>query len=186
MNRYIMVDVEADGPCPGLNSMVQIGAVLVDRSLRETFYGELRPISNVYEKEALKVIGITREQSEAYPDPTLTMQQMSDWLISIGLDGDGSSSRSDKKSPIFISDNNGWDFQWVNYYFWTLLNYNPFGHSSRNLGDLYKGMKGTTRGNFKHLRQTKHDHNPLNDATGNAEALIHMVDFMGLKGIIDG
>jgi hypothetical protein len=34
--------------------------------------------------------------------------------------------------------------------------------------------------NFKHLRQTKHDHNPLNDAIGNAEALLHMIKKMGL------
>ncbi len=34
--------------------------------------------------------------------------------------------------------------------------------------------------NFKHLRKTKHTHNPVDDAIGNAEALLEMKQ-MGLK-----
>ena len=34
---------------------------------------------------------------------------------------------------------------------------------------------------FKHLRKTKHTHDPLDAATGNAEAMLHMIDEMGLK-----
>jgi len=50
-----------------------------------------------------------------------------------------------------------------------------------NLGSLYKGMVKDTFVNFKHLRQTKHTHNTVDDALGNAEALLHMRDSMGLK-----
>ena len=57
---------------------------------------------------------------------------------------------------------------------------NPFGNSSTNLGSLYKGMVKDTSQNFKHLRKTKHTHNPLDDARGNAEALLAM-KAMGLK-----
>jgi hypothetical protein len=35
--------------------------------------------------------------------------------------------------------------------------------------------------NFKHLRKTRHTHNPVDDAIGNAEALLHMKEAMGLK-----
>ena len=35
--------------------------------------------------------------------------------------------------------------------------------------------------NFKHLRKTKHTHHPVDDAKGNAEALLHMVQTLGLK-----
>jgi hypothetical protein len=35
--------------------------------------------------------------------------------------------------------------------------------------------------NFKHLRKTKHTHNPVDDARGNAEALIYLKNEMGLK-----
>lgn len=35
--------------------------------------------------------------------------------------------------------------------------------------------------NFKHLRKTRHTHNPVDDAMGNAEALLHMKEAMGLE-----
>jgi hypothetical protein len=57
---------------------------------------------------------------------------------------------------------------------------NPFGHSSTNLGSLYKGLVKDTFQSFKHLRRTAHTHHPVDDAKGNAEALIEMKR-MGLK-----
>jgi hypothetical protein len=35
--------------------------------------------------------------------------------------------------------------------------------------------------NFKHLRRAKHTHHPVDDARGNAEALLHMRDELGLR-----
>jgi len=35
--------------------------------------------------------------------------------------------------------------------------------------------------NFKHLRKTKHTHHPVDDARGNAEALLTMKETLGLK-----
>jgi hypothetical protein len=46
--------------------------------------------------------------------------------------------------------------------------------------DLLNRMMRDTHVKWKHLRDTKHDHNPVNDAKGNAEVLIKMYD-MGLK-----
>ena len=83
--------------------------------------------------------------------------------------------------PVFVSDNNGFDWQFINWYFHAFLGKNPFGHSSMNLGSLYKGLVKDTKQNFKHLRQTKHTHNPVDDARGNAEALLHLRDAFGLK-----
>ena len=57
---------------------------------------------------------------------------------------------------------------------------NPFGHSSTNLGSLYKGLVKDTFKSFKGLRQTPHTHHPVDDAMGNAEALLQMKE-MGLK-----
>ncbi len=81
---------------------------------------------------------------------------------------------------MFFSDNNGFDWQFVNWYFHYYLGKNPFGFSSTNIGSLYKGMVKNTRHNFKHLRKTKHTHNPVDDAKGNAEALQSMIK-MGLR-----
>src|SRR5688572_2647845 len=57
---------------------------------------------------------------------------------------------------------------------------NPFGFSSQNLGSLYKGLVKDTFKTFKHLRRTKHTHHPVDDAKGNAEALLAMRE-AGLK-----
>ena len=82
---------------------------------------------------------------------------------------------------MFISDNNGFDWQFINWYFHHFLGQNPFGHSSTNLGSLYKGVVKDTFANFKHLRRTKHTHDPVDDARGNAEALLQIKEKYDLK-----
>jgi hypothetical protein len=58
---------------------------------------------------------------------------------------------------------------------------NPFGFSSTNLGSLYKGVINDTFKSFKHLRRTAHTHHPVDDATGNAEALLTIKEKYGLN-----
>jgi hypothetical protein len=167
---WIMVDIESDGPIPGDYSMVCFGAVLVEPSLTKTFYGQLKPISDKWIPEALAVSGFTREQAMAFPEPASVMSEFCDWL------GKNSSGQ-----PRFISDNNGFDWQFINWYFHHFLGANPFGHSSTNLGSLYKGAVRDVFKNFKHLRRTAHTHHPVDDAKGNAEALLTMKEQLDLK-----
>src|SRR5262245_55453050 len=158
-----MVDIEADGPSPGDYSMVCFGAIIVEPKLERWVYGQLRPISEKWIPEALQVSGFSREQTLTFPDPAPVMERFERWVI------ENAGGRR-----LFISDNNGFDWQFVNYYFHHFLGRNPFGHSSTNLGSLYKGMVKDTFQNFKHLRRTPHTHDPLDDAKGNAEALLEM------------
>lgn len=167
---YIMVDIESDGPIPGDYSMISFGAVLVNEQLDQTFYGQLKPISETYIPEALAVSGHTREDTLAFPDPKQVMEEFAAWINSVCKD-----------QPIFISDNNGFDWMFICWYFHHFTGSNPFGHSSQNLGSLYKGMEKDVFKNFKHLRKTKHTHHPVDDAKGNAEALLTMKQEMGLK-----
>jgi len=167
---YVMVDVEADGPIPADYSMICFGAVIVDEALDKRFYGQLRPMSEKWIPESLRVSGFSREQTMQFKDPASTMAEFRDWL-----------KVNCRNQPIFISDNNGFDWQFINYYFHHFLGNNPFGHSSTNLGSLYKGLVKDTSLNFKRLRKTKHTHNPVDDALGNAEALLYMKNELGLK-----
>ncbi|HEX3770255.1 MAG TPA: 3'-5' exoribonuclease [Polyangiaceae bacterium] len=167
---FVMVDVEADGPIPGDYSMVCLGAVVVEPGLARTFYARLKPIAATWVEEALKVSGFTREETMAFDDPKAVMQSFADWLGALGA-----------KHLTFIADNNGFDWQFVNWYFHHFLGKNPFGFSSQNLGSLYKGLVKDTTKTFKHLRKTPHTHDPVDDARGNAEALLAMKDEMGLK-----
>src|SRR5579864_6484786 len=76
----------------------------------------------------------SRQDHEVFDDPTAVMEQFGAWLQqhSIG-------------SPIFISDNLAFDWQWINYYFHYFIGRNPFGFSGRRIGDLYCGMKMDAR-----------------------------------------
>lgn len=165
-----MVDVESDGPIPGDYSMISFGAVIVDQDLDKTFYGQLKPISEKWIPEALAVSGFTRTEVLEFDEPQIVMAKFNQWL-----------NENCKNRPLFFSDNNGFDWQFINWYFIHFLEKNPFGFSSTNLGSLYKGLIKDTFKNFKHLRKTKHTHNPVDDAMGNAEALLYMKNEMGLK-----
>jgi hypothetical protein len=169
---FIVVDVEADGPIPHKFSMVCFGAVVVEPSLAKTFYGKTRPISKEWIPDALAVSGITRQVHETFEDPKTVMENFAGWL-----------AENSTGKPIFISDNPAFDWQWINFYFHNFVGKNPFGFSARRIGDLYCGMKMDTGLNSEWkrlLRKTSHDHHPVNDAKGNAEALLAM-KALGLK-----
>jgi DNA polymerase III alpha subunit (gram-positive type) len=170
MMSYIMVDIETDGPIPVDYSMICFGAVIVDESLDKRFYGRLRPISEHWIPENLNISGFSREETLQFDDPKEVMIKFNNWLQS-----------NRKSNLIFISDNNGFDWQFINYYFHHFLGNSPFGYSSMNLGSLYKGLVKDTSLNFKHLRITKHTHNPVDDALGNAQVFLSMKTDMGLK-----
>jgi hypothetical protein len=60
---YVMVDVETDGEIPGDFSMISLGAVIVRPGLADTFYGQLAPISDQWNEDALKISGHTRAET---------------------------------------------------------------------------------------------------------------------------
>jgi DNA polymerase III alpha subunit (gram-positive type) len=166
---YIMVDVETDGPIPADYSMICFGAIIVDEQLDKTFYGQLKPISDQWSPKALEISGFTRQETLNFDDPKTIMEHFRNWI-----------SEHSNKQPFFISDNNGFDWQFINYYFHHFLKNNPFGYSSTNLGSLYKGLVKDTNKNFKHFRKTVHSHDPVDDVRGNAEALLYLKNEMGL------
>jgi len=167
---YIMVDIESDGPIPRDYSMVCFGAVLVDEKLNRTYYGKLKPISEKFDPEALAISGFSREETLNFDDPKKIMLEFNSWI-----------KENSKGRPIFISDNNGFDWMFVCWYFHHFTNQNPFGYSSRRLSDLFCGLEKDTFAKWKHLRKTTHTHNPVDDAMGNAEVLLMMKKEMGLK-----
>jgi hypothetical protein len=175
MSSFV-IDVESDGPIPGKYSMVCFGVVKVDRELKTTFYGEVKPISSEWVPLALAVSKITREQHELFNDPKKVMIEFNSFL----------NSNNDGNRMIFYSDNLAYDWQFINYYFHYFLGQNPFGFSGRRIGDIYSGLvKNLYKGSaWKKLRQTSHTHNPVDDAKGNAEALIQINDMFHLNGLI--
>lgn len=167
---YIVVDIEADGPIPGDYSMICFGAVIVDENLDKTFYGQLKPISENFNPEALAISGFSRNETLEFNDPKNVILEFEKWI-----------QNNSKGKPIFISDNNGFDWMFICWYFHHFIQRNPFGYSSRRISDLYCGLVKDTFAQWKHLRKTTPTHDPIDDAKGNAEVLLYMKNEMGLK-----
>lgn len=159
-----IVDVESDGPIPGIYSMVSFAAVKVESSLSITFKATLAPISNNYILESLNVSHVTREEHEKFPNPNIAMHDFFNWVL-----------KNNNGKCVFMSDNPCFDWQFINYYFHLYCKSNPFGHSGRRIGDFYSGIEKnwTSSSKWKKYRNTKHTHDPLDDAIGNAQAFIH-------------
>lgn len=168
MSTQIIVDVESDGQILGINSMVCFGAVVVDKEGKfdKTFYGQTSPISEIYNPEALAISGFTREEHEAFDDPFNTMKDFETWLKQFN-------------NPTLVSDNNGYDASWINYYMHKYTGGNPFGWSSRRIGDMFCGFYKDSHYKWKKHRDNEkypHNHDPLSDAKGNASALLYLVN----------
>ncbi|WP_264821497.1 3'-5' exonuclease family protein [Acinetobacter shaoyimingii] len=103
---YIMVDIEADGPIPGDYSMIALGAVLVEDNLHQQFYSLLKPISDQYIPQALTVSDFSREDTLNFNNPEHVMKDFTAWIAKVSPD-----------RPIFISDNHGFDWMFVCWYF---------------------------------------------------------------------
>lgn len=166
-----VVDVESDGPVPGLYSMISFGAVAVDLDLNKTFYGKVAPLKMAgRNEEAAAISGVSLEEHLSYEDPAKVMKNFAEWVKKTNTNG----------HPVFVSDNPAFDWQFINYYFHSFVGSNPFGFSARRIGDFYAGLRKDYFAKWKNLRKTKHDHNPVNDAIGNAEALIQMAKVHGV------
>jgi len=171
---HVIVDVEADGPCPGMYSMIEVGMVVVTADgPGPPFWSTLRPMTDLFVEGALSSIGTTREKTLTYFEPRETMLRAVAWL----------DEQAHGEKMIFWSDNNGFDWSFWNYYCHYFVGVNPFGFSSRRISDLYSGLTHDLRGGtkWKSLRKTKHSHNALDDAMGNAEAFTEILKRNNLR-----
>ena len=171
--HHIILDVESDGPCPGLYNMISFGLVSVG-AIEEKFLGEVAPVlDNPGIDGARAVSGVSFEAQKQFRDPETVMREAHAWLKQISGD----------KRPIIWSDNPAFDWQFWNWYSHRFIGDNPAGFSARRIGDLDAGRRGeplnTTA--WKKRRETAHTHNPADDARGNAEALRWILDQMGEK-----
>src|SRR5262249_29783487 len=165
MSKLIFVDVEATGNSPINGKMTEFGAV--DYRTRQTFHGviwESRPADG---NPAVSVI--TGNQIAPLEKVVADFVRWTDDL--------------EKGHPIFVSDNPAYDFQWISAAFAAAGIDNPFGHSARRISDFWAGLNRnwSNTQDWKRYRVTPHDHNPVNDAMGNAEAFEHILQEFGLK-----
>lgn len=156
MPRWIVVDVEAGGgPTPITGTMTEFGAV--ETITGEWFHGKIwdaKPLeSNPAVPDMRTAVRVAKEHD--------VMVAFREWLY----------SWNDR--VVLVSDNPAYDAMWIACAFDAYNIANPFGHSARRIGDFAAGLSGRWKNTseWKKLRDTRHDHNPVNDAMGNVEAL---------------
>lgn len=156
MDNLFFVDCESTGPFPGIHKLTEFGAVHFPTL--KTFHGILALTTPSPDNPAIPVMTAEYEAYEVF-------SLFERWLKSF-----------ETKRCVMVSDNPAFDFQWINYGFGQTLGRNPFGHSARRISDYYAGLCGDWNDSqdWKRLRVTKHDHNPVNDALGNAEAFLRL------------
>jgi DNA polymerase III alpha subunit (gram-positive type) len=182
---YISVDVETDGPCPGVNSMLQLGAVFYSAE------GEvLKELGlNLFELEGavqdphtmawwadqeVRFPGIWDRLMENRLTPKLAMERFTSAVQSI--------CHQTSASPVVVGYPAGFDFSWLYYYLHRMTGKSCVGFSALDLKTLGMSLINRTyHDSVKHRfprewfnPQLKHTHNALDDARGQGYMFFRM------------
>jgi hypothetical protein len=115
---YFSADVETDGPIPGPFSMLSFALVYAGvfdgqqfsrpENYLQTFYAELKPISNNFEPEALRVNGLDRARLCAEGEaPESAMTRACRWIKQL----------AGKDKPVLVAYPLSFDWTWLYWYF---------------------------------------------------------------------
>ena len=189
---YFSADVETDGPIPGPFSMLSLGLVYAGRYNGKTFerptdydhhlYLELRPISDTFEPEALRVNRLDRDRLlREGMAPEAAMTTAADWV----------NNTAGPARPVLVAYPLSFDWSWLYWYFMRFSRSgSPFNHSSCFDIKTAFAVKGhlpiadAGRNNlFEHLRPRRgHTHHALDDAIEQAEIFANIFEWEGLDG----
>lgn len=190
MDVYFSADVETDGPIPGHYSMLAVGIVLAGtfdgcvfrRPPHEaSLYLELRPISENFQVEALRINGLDRQRllSEGLR-PDEAMQTLSTWIRSHAGNGE----------PVLVAYPLSFDWTWLYWYFIAFTGASPFNHSRcfdiKTAYAVKAGLPIAGAGRAKLapelLPEGPHTHHALDDAREQAEIFGRIFEWEGTRG----
>lgn len=205
---YVSVDIESTGPIPGDYSMSSIGAFIAGARTREgefvsferkrvsnnvhkenTFYDELKPISENFIPEAINVGLLEGFEGE---DPT--GQRHHDWMKLYGQHPDivmkafakwvNEAKEDFGARPLFVAYPASFDWMFVYWYMQHFGVESPFGFSGvRDLKEMYATKAGvpyskaTKRHMPKHLLKSDapHSHHARDDAIGQGHLCMNLL-----------
>ena len=163
---YVSTDVEADGPIPGITSMLSFGSAVYtkDKALISTFEANLALLEGA-ESDA-KTMAWWKTQPEAWKDcrtnlepPVEGMQRYLAWLKE--LDG----------NLVFVGYPVSYDFMFVYWYLIRFTGESPFSHSALDIKTLamvglQKPYRQSTKKNMPShwFDDLPHTHKALDDA----------------------
>jgi hypothetical protein len=185
---YISVDIEADGPIPGPYSMLSLGAAVAGVQdadgftaadpERDTFYRELRPISEDFVPEALAVSGLDRERLTAEgAEPSVALAEFTGWVREVSAGA----------QPVMCGYPASYDWTFLYWYLMRFTGGSPFGHSGcLDMKTLYATKAGlplraVAKGTMPRelLSRRRHTHHALDDAVEQAELFANLMAWQG-------
>lgn len=187
MDMYFSADVETDGPIPGPYSMLSFAIVCAGSFDGENFvrqngystylYKELKPISEKYQAEALKVNGLDRDSLVlAGSSPEAAMTEAYEWVKMV----------SGSAKPVLVAYPLSFDWTWLYWYFTSFSEKgSPFGHSQcfdiktafAVKGRLPIAKAGRSRLPYELLPDRPHTHHALDDAIEQAEIFANVFEW---------
>jgi hypothetical protein len=183
---YISADIEADGPIPGAYSMLAFGLAVaasfdgVTFMPREpeadTFYRELRPISDRFDTGALAVSGLDRDALLlAGVEPEQAMRDAANWV----------QTQAGEARAVMVGYPVVFDWMFLHWYFIRFMDSSPFGFSGAlDIKTMYQQKARVTldragRNDLPpELRSSRpHTHNARDDAIEQAEIFNNLMDW---------
>jgi hypothetical protein len=189
---YFSADVETDGPIPGPFSILSFALVFAGtfdgtrftapQDYRQSFYRELRPISNDFQPEALQVNGLDRDRLITEGQrPEVAMTEAAQWVEGLVEHG----------KPILVAYPLSFDWSWLYWYFTSFSRQgSPFNHSLcfdiKTAFAIKAGVPISEAGKSKLLPslrpQSRHTHHALEDAVEQAEIFARVFQWEGNRG----
>ncbi len=192
MDAYFSADVETDGPIPGPYSMLSFALVYAGSydgnefvrpaDFNRCMYRELRPISDKYEHEALRVNQLDRDRLRREGgDPAAVMTEAYRWVSQI----------SGHLKPVLVAYPLSFDWTWLYWYFvqFSALG-SPFGYSRcfdiKTAFAVKAGLPISDAGRSRLDNRLKprrhHTHHALDDAIEQAEIFANISQWSGIHG----
>ena len=189
---YFSADIETDRPIPGPFSILSFALVYAGafdgkefahpKSYSHSFYRELRPISDNFQREALQVNGLDRDRlCREGAKPELALSEAADWVRSVAGEG----------TPVLVAYPLSFDWAWLYWYFTQFSSSgSPFNHSLcfdlKTAYAIKASVPIAEAGKSKllpSLRPTRvHTHHALEDAIEQAEIFANVFEWRGNHG----
>lgn len=187
---YISIDGEADGPCPGVNSMIQFGAVFYDAegTFLEEFCVNIQPIEGGVQDPGTMAWWATQEEkrpglwksvTENAIPPLHAMLQFQTLVKKW--------SGILKATPLIVAYPAGYDFTWLYVYLCKFLGQSCVGFSALDMKTmamclLNRNYHDSTKRRFPRSwfdPKLKHTHNALDDAREQGHIFFAMKKVLG-------
>jgi hypothetical protein len=188
---YFSADVETDGPIPGPFSILSFALVYAGRfdgkrferpeRFDTTFYRELRPISDRFEREALAVNKLDRDRLvREGASPELAMTDAAVWVR----------EHAGLGRPVLVAYPLSFDWTWLYWYFVRFSSEgSPFNHSGcfdlKTAIAVKAGVPISAAGRKQLIARVRsyqeHTHHALDDAIEQAEIFVRVFEWEGVR-----